>query len=101
MLEKNLLSIYRLGMSEENFEKEASICSQHPSSANCLTFFISFQGVGEVVSVGDSVPADLKGKSVGYIWTGAFAEYIVRYYDTLIISTEIVRYYDTLIIMIH
>ena len=79
-----LLVIYRLHMFNENFKTEASICSRYSSSANRFTFFISFQGVGEVVSVGDSVPADLKGKFVGYIWNGAFAEYIVRHYEMLI-----------------
>ncbi|XP_065068706.1 prostaglandin reductase-3-like [Rhopilema esculentum] len=34
------------------------------------------EGVGTIVEVGKDVPSELKGKAVGYIYNGAFSEYI-------------------------
>ncbi|XP_066922901.1 prostaglandin reductase-3-like [Clytia hemisphaerica] len=34
------------------------------------------EGVGEIVDVGQEVPSSMIGKPVGYLWNGAFAEYV-------------------------
>ena len=35
------------------------------------------QGVGKIIEVGKAVSPELKGKVVGYVYNGSFAEYTV------------------------
>eukprot|EP00794_Sanderia_malayensis_P015839 gene15839-17435_t len=56
------------------------------------------EGVGEIVDVGGKVPSEMKGKAVGYIYNGTFAEYIKVPYKLVLPLPEAKPVYVPLLI---